>query len=233
MSVVVTDYAIPAFRRVLSAEERMILVTMYEMFSAERARRDLAALYADLDAFFASHPGAPFFLRLSTLSPKDAYLDEDDSIPDALRRLRVSDAHSCIDLLCHSHRARIDLDFETAEEAIELLHWLDLDHATETRFFVRGGRVVAATQYYEDLPYQPDLAFVREAIALIEAHPILAKRPDVAADVGKTIDGRTVLIEFNTLDENLDTCCFESLDDLEPVLRWSDQSLPLPSLSRE
>lgn len=217
MSVVVTDYTTPAFHRILSAIERGTLVDLFETFSETRARERLHSLLSDLDAFFAEHPVCAYFLRLSTLSPKDAFYDESKSLREQLQVLRVTNGMRCIEVLCHSRRARIDLDFEMAEEAIELLPWIDLDHASETRLFVRNRRVVAASQYYADEPYTANMKFLREAIKLVEAHPALKTLPDVAADVGTDAKGNLVLIEMNTLDENLDYCLFEDLEGLRSV----------------
>lgn len=231
-SVAVAEYnANPAFSRVLTPVERQVLVALNHAaqfrkdsvaYVERRVRNRLPELLSDLEVFFVDHPGTPFFLRLSTLSPKDAFRTE--HVPDTdLSVLKVYDAMRCLVVLCHSMRARIDLDFEMGDEAIVLLPWLELNHATETRLFVRGARVIAASQYYVDDPaYVPDEAFLRDAIALVERHPILARRPDVSADVCLDTRGRVVLVEFNNLDENLDPCLFDGVDQLVPgEMRWA------------
>jgi len=152
-------------RRPLSDDEKRILcgIILHVLYNFQDAadsrayawaecRKQLAPLVADLEAHFQSG-NAPRFLRLSSLSPKDAYFvlahnrfftkrvlsseernrnDEQADPPvslvelqEELRILRVRSAYECLVLLCHSYRTYIDLENDETRSgnALLLLPW--------------------------------------------------------------------------------------------------------------
>ena len=121
-------------------------------------------IYNSLDDFFNKNPGH-YFLRLSTLSPKDAYYqlcvemtdtnDEDITVDDIRKEINVlcvDRAEKCIQVLCHSLRVGIELRNVKTDLSILLLPWKDdILHDTETRCFIKNNKLIAFTQYYTDL----------------------------------------------------------------------------------
>jgi len=193
-----------------------------------RVRTELPQLWADIDSFFEAQAGA-YCVRISTLSPKDACLplmyNNDDQcdapVEERVGILRVTDVGRCIEVLCHSQRVFIDLEYEISPEHIVLLPWLEtLEHQTETRCFVRNGKVEKLSQYYTDDFVDYDInpqAFMEEVVRFVENLPSVQRMVNVVADVGR-VDHQLMLVELNTFDEMIDTCLFE---DAEIVLSYT------------
>jgi hypothetical protein len=131
----------------------------------------LAEIHKRLDEFFGRKPGE-YFLRFSNCSPKDAWyqlcsetpeLDEeqDDQSEDILTEeeikrdidvLRVTSAKQVLMVLCHSERIYYEAECDKGDNAIILLPWNDkILYDTETRCFVRNGKLIAFSQYYYGL----------------------------------------------------------------------------------
>ena len=124
----------------------------------------LKQLLVKLTQFFETNPDS-YFLRLSTISPKDAYyqlcvetpdeLEIVDSKPtlDQIKRdlsvLKVQTAEQCLLVLCHSERVMRDIELEG--QSIVLQQWKPILHDTETRCFVKNGKLLAISQYWADL----------------------------------------------------------------------------------
>lgn len=281
------------FRRVFTAEEKAILVDIIirvlhdfteavtsSAYAWDRCQKELPDLIAALDKHFASDDfhEKDFFLRLSSLSPKDAYfvlrrnrffkmrepgmpvVDDDneedacsmEELEDELQCLRVSSTKQCLLLLTHSYRVFIDLEYDTIPNgnALLLLPWRGgkFWYASETRVFVKDGRVQAMTEYYTDLvkgyanvPSLQDRAavmtFCQSIVTFVET---LVKRgtilPTTVADIAllkvdntkpNSVDSVSfTLIECNAYDDTVDTCLFTDFDDMlksEPIeCRWRD-----------
>ena len=180
----VEEYTKPSdisFRYVLSTDDKKILSDIiYSVLSkftkpsqtipfVENSIRQIQHIYDAFDKFFTENPGN-YFIRLSTLSPKDAWyqlmcdtpsiedvndIDDELTIDDIQRELsvlKVSNAKQALMVLCHSDRVRVDLEFREHEIAILLLPWKDdILHDTETRCFIRNKKLIAFSQYYADL----------------------------------------------------------------------------------
>lgn len=175
-------------------------------------------LFRALKEFFATSPGQ-YFVRLETRSPKDAWYqwvcDEEAemAVPysiEVVKRnmdfLRVSSADQCMCVLTHSLRVLDDL---RAPNSVLLLPWRTIAHATEVRCFVLDGKLVAACQYY----HLPDRN-AREMVALFDvvlhffrSHSL--PYSDCSVDVHLADSGKIEVVEYNPMDDDLDTIEFE------------------------
>ena len=130
----------------------------------------LHVVWKYLFLFFERNESKIYFLRLSTISPKDAriYLDEDgdeedDDLKDIMediQQLKVGvavqetaglAATKCVQLLCHSERVKYEIQLTPDLEAKRvslLLDWKNVSIPTETRCYVHEWRLVALSQYY-------------------------------------------------------------------------------------
>lgn len=251
MSIVVKDYTTPVFSCVLSATDRARLVDLIETclrklrsvdksipYVHHHAHKRLPDVYHTIDDFFKRNPGK-YFLRLSTLSPKDASLyllyggdeDRDAPVADRLSVLCVQSVKQCFEVLCHSQRAFIDLEYESCEESIELLPWKSLDHSSEVRAFVRNGRVQWISQYYCDdfsnFMGSPEVAnaYLERVMHWVNGNDLFKRWTALGVDVGLTKDGSTeddslTLIELNAWDDSLDLCLFDECDDKSIQFRY-------------
>jgi len=150
-------------------------------YALQTIRELVPNLVAALDKYFSSIGKTKHFIRLSTLSPKDAYpvlkynkfhhqlkqiayedRHEEESEPmisaselhEELQFLCVSNTDDCLRLLTHSYRTFIDLSSGVKENnAVLLLPWKgdDFWYESETRVCVKNGRVRAMSEYYTDV----------------------------------------------------------------------------------
>ena len=138
----------------------------------ENKQSCLYLVHSFLTLFFKSNPDNVYFIRLSTVSPKDAriYLDnnnlcEYDDLKDItmdIQELKVGvsiqkspqqASIKCIQLLCHSERIKyeIQLNTSTINTSLLLLNWKSINIKTETRCYITKWKIVCISQYYSDL----------------------------------------------------------------------------------
>ena len=247
------------YRHVLTAEERRAMADIIHVVlnqhrglgtSVPFVRSQLSklqGLYDELQAFFETRPGG-YFIRLSTLSPKDAYYQlfvdtpsaaeaaEDEAVTLAdikrdLAVLRVSSAEQALLVMTHSERVYFEVEFDRPN-AVLLMPWMDnILTDTETRCFVRGRKMVTFTQYYADLPsgyasvpfdaqtfYTGVCDFIQ---SLLETIPY----EDCVIDIALSDPSTFLFIEINPLNHNTDAGLFEwdELDQLNgprPVFKY-------------
>lgn len=168
------------FRYVLSTEEKEKLSNIiYDVLNKFKSPKETIPfvksnfenfnnIFNSLNYFFSNNKDKYFFLRISTLSPKDAWYQlcsetpqlsddiENESISiDEIKRdinlLKVNNAEQCILILCHSLRIYYELEFDKCKNnSILLLEWKnDILHDTETRCFIKNNKLLVFTQYYE------------------------------------------------------------------------------------
>lgn len=197
----------------------------------------LSQLQSNLTSFFATHQGS-FFLRLSTISPKDAYYqlyletpeekDIVDSKPtlDQINRdlsvLKVNSAEQSLLVLCHSERVMRDV--ELPNQAILLLKWKTLLTDTETRCFVKAGKLIAVSQYWADLSngYASLKGFnPKTFLDQVKSFMFELKIPyfDAVVDLAVQSNFQLILIEMNPYGSDTDSSLFEwdELVELEQV----------------
>lgn len=243
------------FRHVLLNDERKNLVNIsYNAINNYTSSKDSKAyvisksseynnLLKSLTQFFDISPGS-YFLRLSTLSPKDAYyyLNRDDisyddlknlsevdetanEIKNSLDILKVSSPIECIQLLCHSFRVLCELDeYNLDENAVLLMPWKNIVHDSETRCFVKNKKLVCFSQYYTDCvdSYSSIVLiddFYKKIIQFV-TDLILNKKnlpEDFVIDVSQKINSTDlIMIELNIYDRNTDSCLF-SWDEIDQL----------------
>ena len=137
----------------------------------------LNIVYKYLSLFFEANRNKTYFIRLSTVSPKDArmylYEDEDSKseqedelkdIRDDIMELEVGipvqktcelSAEKCLQLLCHSERIKYEIqlteNLSEKQMSLLLLNWNPTSLATETRCYIFKWKIVAISQYFVDL----------------------------------------------------------------------------------
>ena len=202
---------------------------------------DYKNLLSSLEKFFTENKGS-YFIRLSTLSPKDSYYylnrtpnsdsdsdseeEKTESIDDVRKRLeilKVSSPMECIQVLLHSHRVFCDLESESIGQiGIILTKWLNIKYNTETRCYVKNKKLLAFSQYYtdcDDYYHHLDIdKFYTNICDFIEA---LVKDKNkvpyenAIIDVCYLDDGKELhMIEINNYDQNTDSCLY-SWEELE------------------
>ncbi|VBB19053.1 hypothetical protein YASMINEVIRUS_1585 [Yasminevirus sp. GU-2018] len=175
------------FRYVLSSDEKKVMSDIaYDVINkchsdtesrklVESKRDEYQHVFDTVKNFFDEHPGS-YFLRLSTLSPKDAYdylnrpaeeestedsesnaSSEDEfnetskEIAERINVLKVCSADQTFQVLLHSYRVFCDLESDCAgDNAILLMKWREIQHDTETRCYVKDRKLLAISQYYID-----------------------------------------------------------------------------------
>jgi len=248
-----TDEGDILFRYILSSYEKKMLydisydvINKYESSVKSKEfvvhkKPDYESLLTSLETFFTLEPGS-YFLRLSTLSPKDAfyYLNRDSidldelsdnetstEIKDSLNVLKVSSPMECIQVLLHSYRVLCELDdYKLNENAILLMPWKNIVHDTETRCYVNNKRLVAFSQYYTDCTdsyasvisitefYRKVVDFVNDYITNNEL-TTLSSINNFVIDLSQQYDSTNIMmIELNTYDRNTDSCLF-SWDEID------------------
>lgn len=230
MAIVVKDYTCPTFSRLLIDHERRNLISLTEHFLFGKQSIDIHTVFEDLirdlTAFFDSNKG-DYFIRLSTLSPKDACLalvcnnNEDAVVPlaDRLNVLRVNTALQCMLVLSHSYRALEEIENNCIPQSIELLPWVQVNHITEVRVFIQNNVIRAISQYYvDDFPTFPlDISYFKRVCHFVTNLDLSFNT--VCADVGLTESNEMILIELNAIDNDLDFILFDScpIDVIEPI----------------
>lgn len=242
------------FRHVLTVEEKKIMADIIHAVMNKHNGPGtsvpfvtsqlhlLEGVYNDLEKFFRANPGE-YFLRLSTLSPKDAYyqlfLDtptqeeaEQDTTPvsiDDIKRdlsvLKVSNTEQTLLVLLHSERVYFDVEFEK-ENAILLMRWNDkILTDTETRCFVRNHKLIAFSQYYADLDtgytsveFNP-IKFYDSVCRFVQRLLETKKIPyeNAVVDISSSPSEEMLFIEINQFNHDTDSCMFEweEIDSLE------------------
>jgi hypothetical protein len=205
-----------------------------ELDMLARRRGSLDRLRSELHEFFLQHPDNDYFLRFNKLSPKDAYyfmnddIDEDEDMTlDTIRRdleyLHIRAEMSvcqkvdhCINVITHSDRVYCEALFlDDGDELIFLLlDYKNINHRSETRCFIKDGKLIAMSQYYVDLYDAYDHGNVRASIMdyfMIPRSVLLDYVADIHI-VGNIIE----IIEFNPFNHATDPCLFtwEELDRL-------------------
>jgi hypothetical protein len=244
------------FRYILSDNEKKILCDIsYDVINKCKTsdeskqfvinkKADYESLLSALTEFFTKKPGS-YFLRLSTLSPKDAYyylnkefidldnLDDEETsheIKNELNILKVSTPIECIQLLLHSYRVLCELDSHYYDEnAVILMPWKNIVHDTETRCYVYNRRLIAISQYYTDCIdsytsiksiddfYHKIINFINNYIDEIEKRQNCSIPNNFVIDLAKDYDSDNIMmIELNTYDENTDSCLF-SWDEINSI----------------
>lgn len=189
-----------------------------------------------LAEFFESHPKTDYFIRLSTISPKDAYwlanqTDEgsDDDEPMTLEDIQneigflrvgvpsrgsveAAVAH-CLMLMTVSERIQFEIKFNPEEDfSLVLFEWDEINHRTETRCYIRDGRVIGISQYYVDLTgcyseFDTDELKIRMVEFCNQYTKENGHLTTCSLDLTILPDGRIKLIESNSLKES-DPCLF-------------------------
>jgi hypothetical protein len=195
------------------------------------------SLLMALTMFFTEKPGS-YFLRLSTISPKDAYyylnkdsidyndLSDDetaDEIKHSLNILKVSSPMECIQVLFHSFRVLCELNDNCSDEnAVLLMPWKNIAHDTETRCYVNNKKLIAISQYYTDCvdSYTSikvnDInldKFYYKIIEFVNNFIINMDKEllpnDFVIDMCQKYDSNDIMmIELNIYDRNTDSCLF-------------------------
>lgn len=213
---------------------------------SRNSQGSLDGLKKSLHTFFNEHPRNDYFLRFNKLSPKDAYYfmndSEDDSEDDdelmtldTIKRdleclhvrseLSVEDkVNQCIKVITYSDRVHCEAAFlDDADELIFLLlKYRNINHRTETRCFVKDGKLIAISQYYVDLvDVYEETSTVQAKIQDYFRVP-RSTLTDYVADVFINAHTHTQsnieLIEFNPFTHGTDPCLFtwDELDKLSP-----------------
>lgn len=256
-----TDNRDILFRYVLSDIEKKIfcdiaydVVNKYNLSQesklfVESRKLDYDSLLSCLTGFFTKTPGV-YFLRLSTLSPKDAcyYLNRSandvadlsnetsDEIKNSLNILKVTSPMECIQVLFHSYRVFCELDHSTDMNAVLLLPWKNIVHDTETRCYVNNKRLIAISQYYTDCidSYVSVISiddFYRKIVDFVNYYiknNELLSVDKFVIDLSQEYNSRNIMmIELNIYDRNTDSCLFtwDEIDNLctkecKPVFRY-------------
>jgi len=196
-----------------------------------REKGFLTELLADLDSWFSHNAGTAAFVRLSSLSPKDyAWFyrqGEWPTIKECGEALRVESANQIIEVLTHSFRVYEHMqDNPTRPEAIVLLPWLELQHCTEVRVFIRDDRIrwisqqhTARYNFYTDEErywFHDDkrrTLYIDQVIGFCRTKMNPKYGPTYCIDVAMTVDSQIVLIEMNRWDSELDQLLFSKLWD--------------------
>jgi hypothetical protein len=202
---------------------------------------NLNKLYLELEKFFIIHPDEYYFIRMNTISPKDAStfinvtsssledkndLYTDDMIKNDINYLKISvllfgspqaTAEYCIQLLCYSERVNLDIKFVNDKLCLLLLPWIDINNSTETRCFRKSGKLLAISQYYEDLTncYDDVDVIYTSILSFFETNK--HKLPETNISMDLHIKNNNVnIIEYNYFDES-DKCLFskDELNNLE------------------
>jgi len=213
----------------------------------------LHSLYLHLKDFFSLNPKKSFFLKLSSISPKDSFSiyhgiesnsEEDDFeiIKRDISFLKVGNpiysssekaASSCIQILCHSNRIYLDILFEQSKKPLHvlLLDWKETNLKAETRCLIANFCLVAITQYFVDFTDCYDnlgeIETIYNNIILFVKEQIKhLPSSNVSLDLDITKEGIN-LIEYNGLLES-DKCLFEKneIDDL--IEKSSEDSFMAP-----
>jgi hypothetical protein len=224
----------------------------------------LAGLCSELTLFFTKNSDDCFFIRMNTISPKDASMFMSDhtndewtcytekDITNDINYLKVGvpifgtvgdTVERCIQLICHSERVNLDLKLFNGELSILLLPWVDIKNSTETRCYIKSGKLLAISQYYEDLVDCYDGVDMDTLYDLIisffESNRKKLPQLDVTMDL-HIKGGELFIIEYNNFTES-DKCLFTSsqLDLLEkeslsnhlfkPPFRYWESTVEIPA----
>lgn len=196
----------------------------------------LKKLHTALVSHFENNPKKDFFLRLSSLSPKDAYcymtpgaldIDEDQTILTIKRDIEFlrsgtpsrgsaqSAADHCINVLCHSDRVYGKLQYEDPDRpdrlAVMLLDWQSANHLCETRCFVYKGKLLAISQYYCELSdcYTDTKQTYNNVIKFITSICEQLPKKDCVVDVDISDDNSIRIIEYNPFNSESDSCLYQ------------------------
>ncbi len=198
----------------------------------------LSKLYDKLYEFLDAHPTEEYFIRFNKLSPKDAHYfiandDTDDesmtteTISRDLDMLHIKSAQStqqrveqCLKVIAHSDRVYCELAFsDTYDMTLLLLDYRVINHSSETRCFIRGGQLIAISQYYTDLHnvYADTSAVIEKIIQYFSANKNLCSLPDYVGDIYFVAEtGAVELIELNPYSHDTDPCLF-TWDELDGI----------------
>eukprot|EP01126_Amoeba_proteus_P043558 TRINITY_DN4789_c0_g2_i6.p1 TRINITY_DN4789_c0_g2~~TRINITY_DN4789_c0_g2_i6.p1 ORF type:complete len:389 (-),score=59.32 TRINITY_DN4789_c0_g2_i6:222-1256(-) len=218
----------------------------------------LNPLYFRLANFFSENPEQFFFLRLSSISPKDAYTfmcpcnddcDDEEIITRSINFLKVGvtlfqspekTAEHCIQLLCHSERIKLDIQFEeTKRLSVLLLPWKFIKIKNETRCFIKNGILIGIsqvtcpmlsslispflfyTQYYEDLSdcYEDVPKLYDSIITFFNSMQQSFPLQDITVDLNIVESKVVEIIEYNQFKDS--DKCFFSNDDLDELEKSS------------
>ena len=219
----------------------MFKLNQEELDALAKRHGSLDRLRCALREFFIGHQN-DYFMRFNKLSPKDAYyflnnvdVDDDDdddekmtldTIKRDLEYLHIRSELSieqkvdhCINVITHSDRVHCEALFldEGDELIFLLLDYKDINYRTETRCFIKGGKLIAISQYYVDLDDDADDADVHDKIMDYFSTP-RSSLLDYVADIHLNSASAVEIIEFNPLNHATDPCLFtwEELDQLSP-----------------
>eukprot|EP01126_Amoeba_proteus_P043556 TRINITY_DN4789_c0_g2_i3.p1 TRINITY_DN4789_c0_g2~~TRINITY_DN4789_c0_g2_i3.p1 ORF type:complete len:348 (-),score=57.72 TRINITY_DN4789_c0_g2_i3:222-1133(-) len=200
----------------------------------------LNPLYFRLANFFSENPEQFFFLRLSSISPKDAYTfmcpcnddcDDEEIITRSINFLKVGvtlfqspekTAEHCIQLLCHSERIKLDIQFEeTKRLSVLLLPWKFIKIKNETRCFIKNGILIGISQYYEDLSdcYEDVPKLYDSIITFFNSMQQSFPLQDITVDLNIVESKVVEIIEYNQFKDS--DKCFFSNDDLDELEKSS------------
>lgn len=193
----------------------------------------LQVLRQSLINFFDRNRNGIYFLKLSALSPKDAYYhliggvleDEELVTTDILNRdlnlLKVGysiqgSAHNAanhsLNILVHSDRIYCELQYDENDTRMcfLLLDWKQINQAQETRCFIRNRQLVAISQYYIDLTnVYPQSQIIYEKIKTYINKCLDIIPENCAVDIDVSLNGELTIIEYNPY-ELSDTCLYSS-----------------------
>lgn len=207
-------------------------------------KEKLAELSKQLNDHFNSNPTKHYFLKLNKLSPKDAYyiitndsnLDDESelSLDDIKRDLDILHvglpvgrlADYCINILLNSDRVYCELAFSDVEENISvlLLDYININHQTETRIYVKNNKLIGISQYYCDLnnvyvnsnQNTPDIANIPDIIK--KFLNIKTDLTSYVCDIYFDNKLNPELIELNPFAHSTDSCLFDwDTLELEPL----------------
>jgi len=179
---------------------------------------------------------------LSTISPKDAYQylheEDDEEDEEILIKRNVSflcvgvpvyhssevAAQECLQILFHSERVMLDIQFKTDEKQINLilLDWLPTNLKSETRCLIFENRLIAISQYYVDFNncYTQKIEIIYEKVIqyvhkFMQANFVSSNC--ISLDLDIKDNGEIYLIELN--DYGPSDKCFFKKEELEEFIK--------------
>jgi len=149
-----------------------------------------------------------------------------------VQQIPTSAAEHCIQLLCHSERIKLDIQFscESKPLSLLLLNWKKSSIKRETRCLIWNKNIIALTQYYVDLMdcYGDVKKAYEHILKFFENNRKLIPVDNCVMDLDMNEDFMEIyIIEFNGFDE-ADKCLFDRVKDIPPLLEMSSSPNFIP-----
>ena len=207
---------------------------------------NLLQMHNKFKIFFDNNKGV-YFIRMNTISPKDVsmFLEDNNSINsnennevddkydepmirNDINYLKINTenfessdeiAKYCIQILCHSERIKLDIQYEKELIGIIplniiLLPWKDINISTETRCFIKSNKLIAISQYYLYLndSYTDIEKTYQQIISFFDSHknnlPIANLTMDIYFKYSSFNNKEIDIIEYNYYEDS-DKCFFD------------------------